>query len=53
VIALFRTIAKGGHSRMELERLDAIVYRVEGGKIARIEYFNNQGLAMEAVGLRD
>jgi ketosteroid isomerase-like protein len=52
VIALFRLIAKGGHSGMELERLDAITYRIEGGKIARIEYFNDQGLALEAVGLR-
>jgi ketosteroid isomerase-like protein len=53
VIALFRTIAKGGHSGMELERLDAIVYRIEGGKIARLEYFNDQRLALEAVGLQD
>jgi ketosteroid isomerase-like protein len=52
VIALFRTIAKGGHSGMELERQDAIVYRIQGDKIARMEYFNDQGLALEAVGLR-
>ena len=53
VIALFRIIAKGGHSGMELERLDAITYRIEGGRIARMEYFNDQGLAREAVGLPD
>jgi ketosteroid isomerase-like protein len=53
VIALFRMIAKGGHSGMELERLDAITYRIQGGKIARMEYFNDQRLALEAVGLRD
>jgi ketosteroid isomerase-like protein len=53
VIALFRIIAKGGHSGMELERLDAITYRIDGGKIARMEYFSDQGLAREAVGLRD
>jgi ketosteroid isomerase-like protein len=52
VIALFRIIAKGGHSGMELERLDAITYRVEGDKIARTEYFNDQALALEAVGLQ-
>ena len=53
VIALFRIIAKGGHSGMELERLDAITYRIDGGKITRMEYFNDQSLAREAVGLPD
>jgi hypothetical protein len=48
-----RIVAKGGHSGMELERRDAITYRIEGGRITRMEYFNNQGLAREAVGLRD
>jgi hypothetical protein len=38
---------------MELERLDAITYRIDGGKIARMEYFNDQRLAREAVDLRD
>jgi ketosteroid isomerase-like protein len=52
VIALFRMIAKGGHSGMEFERLDAIVYRIQDGKIARLGYFNDQGAALEAVGLR-
>ena len=51
VIALFRMIAKGAHSGLELERHDAIIYRIRGGKIVRIEYFNDQGLALEAVGL--
>ena len=53
VIAQFRIVAKGGHSGMELERLDAITYRIEGAKIARMEYFNDQGRAREAVGLPD
>ena len=53
VIALFRIIAKGGHSGMELERLDAITYRLDAGKIARMEYFNDQRAAREAVGLPD
>ena len=38
---------------MELERDDAITYRIDGGKIARMEYFNDQGRAREAVGLQD
>ena len=53
VIALFRIVARGGHSGMELERLDAITYRIEDGKIARMEYFNDQNLAREALDLRD
>ena len=51
VIALFRMIAKGGHSGMELERGDAITYRIRDGRIVRMEYFNDQRLALEAVGL--
>ena len=51
VIALFRLIAKGGHSGIELERHDAITYRIRGGKIARTEYFNDQKRALDAVGL--
>jgi ketosteroid isomerase-like protein len=51
VVALFRIVVKGGHSGMELERRDAIVYRIERGKIARIDYFNDQERALEAVGL--
>jgi ketosteroid isomerase-like protein len=53
VIALFRMIAKGGHSGMELERDDAITYVVRGGKIVRTEYFNDQKRALDAVGLDD
>jgi ketosteroid isomerase-like protein len=53
VIALFRMIAKGGHSGMELQRRDAITYTLRGGKIVRIEYFNDQERALDAAGLRD
>jgi ketosteroid isomerase-like protein len=49
VIALFRIAARGGHSGLELERDDAIVYRLRGGKIVRMEYFNDQAAAMENV----
>jgi ketosteroid isomerase-like protein len=51
VIALFRIVARGGHSGMELERQDAITYRIDDGKIARMEYFNDQAAARDAVGL--
>jgi ketosteroid isomerase-like protein len=53
VIALFRMIAKGGHSGMELERDDAITYVVRGSQIVRSEYFNDQRAALKAVGLQD
>jgi ketosteroid isomerase-like protein len=53
VIALFRMIATGGHSGLELERDDAITYLVRGGKIVRQEYFNDRRAALEAVGLQD
>jgi len=51
VIALFRIVARGGHSGMELERQDAITYRIDDRKIARMEYFNDQAAARDAVGL--
>ena len=51
VIALFRMFAKGAHSGLELERDDAVVYRIRGGRIVRIEYFNDQARALEAAGL--
>jgi ketosteroid isomerase-like protein len=50
-IALFRMIAKGGTSGLEVERRDAIVYRLENGKIVRMEYFNDQAKALQAAGL--
>ena len=42
VVALFRIVARGAHSGMELQRDDAIVYRFRSGKIVRIEYYNDQ-----------
>jgi ketosteroid isomerase-like protein len=51
VIALFKMIAKGGGSGLEVERRDAIVYRLENGKVVRMEYFNDQAKALQAAGL--
>src|SRR5918992_955604 len=39
VVALFTIVARGGHSGMELQRDDAIVYRFRSGKIVRLDYF--------------
>jgi hypothetical protein len=44
-------IAKGGGSGLEVERSDAIVYRLKNGKIVRMEYFNDQSKALQAAGL--
>ncbi len=52
-IALFRIIAKGKGSGIEIERHDAIVYQVRNGQIERMEYFNDQGKALEAAGLSE
>jgi len=52
-IAVFRSIAKGKGSGIEIERHDAIVYEVRNGKIERLEYFNDQGRALQAAGLSE
>jgi ketosteroid isomerase-like protein len=49
VIALFRMVAVGAHSGLELERDDAVVYRIRAGRIVRVEYFNDQKQALDAV----
>jgi ketosteroid isomerase-like protein len=49
VIALFRMVALGAHSGLELERDDAVVYRIRAGRIVRVEYFNDQKRALDAV----
>jgi ketosteroid isomerase-like protein len=49
VIALFRIVARGGHSGMELQRDDAIVYRIQDGRIVRMEYFNDQRRALDSL----
>jgi ketosteroid isomerase-like protein len=48
-IALFLMIARGGHSGLELERRDAIVYRLDGGLIVYMAYYNDQAQAREAI----
>ncbi len=53
VIALFKIITKGKGSGIEMERDDAIVYRLDGGLIIRTEYFNSQDEALEAAGPSD
>jgi ketosteroid isomerase-like protein len=52
VIALFRMVATGKGSGVELTRLDALVASFRDGKAVKLGYYNNQALALEAVGLR-
>jgi ketosteroid isomerase-like protein len=50
-VALFRMVATGQASGIEVERLDAITYRILDDKIVRMAYYNDQQQALEAVGL--
>lgn len=52
VLALFRLVARGRGSGIEIDRLDAIAYEVRDAKIVRLEYFNDRKQALEALGLR-
>jgi ketosteroid isomerase-like protein len=51
VLALFRMIAKGKGSGIELERDDALLGEFRDGKIIRLGYYNDQQQAREAAGL--
>jgi ketosteroid isomerase-like protein len=52
-IALFKMVAKGAGSGVELTRLDALVASFRGGKAVKLGYYNDQTQALEAVGLRE
>ncbi|MEA2346879.1 MAG: hypothetical protein QOG62_666 [Thermoleophilaceae bacterium] len=52
-VALFRMVAKGSGSGVEVNRLDGVAYAFENGAIVRIDYFNDQQRALEAVGLSE
>lgn len=51
VVAVIRMKAKGQGSGIEVERQDALVYKLRDGKIVRADYYNNRAHALEAVGL--
>lgn len=52
-VALFRMVAKGLGSGVEVNRLDGVVYTFDDGMIIRVDYFNDQQRALEAVGLQE
>ena len=50
MIAVFRVKATGRSSGVEVERQDAIVYKVRDGKIVQLDYYNSKQQALEAAG---
>jgi ketosteroid isomerase-like protein len=53
VVVVVRMRAKGAHSGLELDRQDAVVYRVRDHKLLRADYYNNKAQALEAAGLSE
>ena len=53
VASLFRIRAVGAGSGVSVERGDGMVWTFRNGKLARLDYFNNQAKALEAAGLSE
>ena len=53
VVALLNMVAKGKESGIEIDRPDAVVYKLRAGKIVRMGYYNDQVKALEAAGLSE
>ena len=53
VVSLFRMRAVGAGSGAVVERGDGIVWTFRDDKLFRVDYFNDQDEALEAVGLRE
>jgi ketosteroid isomerase-like protein len=53
IVSLFRIRAVGAGSGVSVERGDAMVLRFRDGKLARLDYFNDQAEALEAAGLSE
>ncbi len=53
VVVLHRMRATGSASGIEVDRLDGVVYTLAQGAIVRIDYFNDQGQALDAAGLSE
>jgi ketosteroid isomerase-like protein len=51
VIVFFRMRTKGRGSGVEVERQDAIVFKLRNGRIVRVDYYNDRKQALEAAGL--
>ena len=53
VVFVFRLTAQGRGSGVKLTRQDAIVSTVRGGKVVRLDYYNNRDQALVAVGMAE
>ncbi len=53
VVSLFRIRAVGAASGVTVERGDAMVWTFRDGMLLRLDYFNDQEQALEAVGLSE
>ena len=51
VLLVLRMKATGRGSGVALERQDAMVWQVRDGKATRLDYYNDRGQALKAVGL--
>jgi ketosteroid isomerase-like protein len=53
VVSIFRLTARGKGSGVEVTRRDAMIWTVRDRKAVRIDYYNNPGQALEAIGLSE
>jgi ketosteroid isomerase-like protein len=53
VVAVILLKARGRGSDVDLERQDAIVYRLRGHRVVRFDYYNSRQQALDALGLRE
>jgi ketosteroid isomerase-like protein len=53
VVIVFELTAKGKASGVEVKRRDAMVLTIRDGKTVRLDYYNNESQALEAVGLKE
>jgi ketosteroid isomerase-like protein len=53
VVFLFQITAKGRGSGIQVKRRDAMVFTLRDGKTVRLDYYNNEAEALEAVGLSE
>ena len=53
VVAILRVRAKGRHSGVEVERVDAAVFTFAHNKVVRLDYYNDRSQALKAVGLEE
>jgi ketosteroid isomerase-like protein len=53
VVLVLQLTAKGRGSGVEVKRRDAMVLTIRNRKSTRIDYYNNEGQALQAAGLLD